>query len=261
MYFKPWSYGIKPNVERWQQIQESAELKWPRHVLSECHCCKSSPSFFSAAPLQPCDHLWGHLPFTGAWRSRSSTSTPTATGMPSLERPPTHPPLSWSHRHCPFPSFQQLLWAPGSCQKSFPSQSPTGASQSRPRKEAARDGAQPMWRAHHSALPGGKTHSESMHVSIFNLCGRKRGAELPLLKQWLNITQSMCVALSAAGRAQVTHTCTQHCSAWMTKDVLAAPQIHTFKNQAYMCTSLAVMHADMCTYAQRNSGICSHSYA
>lgn len=60
-------------------------------------------------------------------RSRPSTSTLTVMMMPSLKLP-----------HCssgstdivllPVPS--KLLWAPGSCQKSFSSQSPTGASQS-----------------------------------------------------------------------------------------------------------------------------------
>lgn len=53
-----------------------------------------------------------------------------------------------------------------------------------------RDGAQPMSSMPNHTLPGGKVHSESMNVSIFNLSGRKRGAKHPLLKQWLNITQS-----------------------------------------------------------------------
>lgn len=66
-----------------------------------------------------------------------------------------------------------------------------------------RDGAQPMSGAHNCTLPGGKVHSESMNVSIFNLSGRKRGAKQPLLKQCLNITQSMCVALPTRCRAQV----------------------------------------------------------
>lgn len=113
------------------------------------------------------------------------------------------PLLSWFHRHCPSPSFQQLLWAPGSCQKSFSSQSPTGASQWQPGKQMPRDGVQPMSHTHNCTLPGGKVHSESMNVSIFNLSGRKRGAKQPLLKQCLNITQILCAALPTQCGAKV----------------------------------------------------------
>lgn len=87
-------------------------------------------------------------------------------------------------------SFFQFPATPlGSCQKSFSSQSPTGASQLQPGKKTPCDGVEPMSNAHNCTLPGGKVHSESMNVSIFNLPGRKRGAKQSLLKQCLNITQ------------------------------------------------------------------------
>lgn len=81
--------------------------------------------------------------------------------------------LSWFHRHCP-PSFQQLLWAPGSCQKGFSSHSSTGASQWQPGKTAPCDGIRPMPDTHSCTLPEGKVHSESMNVSIFNLSASKK---------------------------------------------------------------------------------------
>lgn len=93
--------------------------------------------------------------------------------------------LSWFHRRCPSLSFQQLLWAPGSCQKSFASQGPTGASQWWHGKTTPRGDVQPMSDTHSCTLPGGKVHSEIINVSIFNLSGRKRGAKPPLLKQCL----------------------------------------------------------------------------
>lgn len=86
------------------------------HVLSECHCCESLSSRVHIT-------MWSSRRISAlccAGRSRPSSLTHSRDDAVSR----TRPALSWFHRHCPSPSFQRLLWAPGSCQKSFSSQSP-----------------------------------------------------------------------------------------------------------------------------------------
>lgn len=164
----------------------SAELV----LMTHCYRSSSSPASHSSPPPR--------LLSSSQWIPALCCSCEVAFPAPRCSSAP--PLLSWFHRLCPSPSFQQLLWAPGSCQKSSSSQSPTGASQWRPGKKTAHDVEQPMPDAHNCTLPGGKVHSESMNVSIFNLSGRKRGAKQPLLKQSLIITQSMRVWLLDAGK-------------------------------------------------------------
>ena len=97
-----------------QHILVSAELIWSWLVLSfECHCSTSSSSLVPhscpSAPLQPCDHLCGFLPFAVAGRSRPCTSALPAMVMPSLQ-PPTAllvpPTLSFSQ----FPATPLGSW-------------------------------------------------------------------------------------------------------------------------------------------------------
>lgn len=180
MCFKPLQHEKTPDMFtckymeisqiEWQQTV-SAEIVW---WLRECHCYKRRPLLLRFHfPLHLFRHviisvdsclslwLWGHIP-EHAPISRA----------PLPPRPP--PLLSWIHRHCPSPSLQQLLWAPGCCQKRFSSQSPTGASQWQRGMRWSRDGARPMSDTNKYTLPGGKVHSESRNVSIFNLSGRKK---------------------------------------------------------------------------------------
>ena len=183
------------------------------------------------------------MPFDIAVKSHLSPSVFTAKLSTLL--------LSWIHRHCPSPGFQQLLWAPGSCQKSFSSQSSTGASQWKPKKATPCDGAQPMSGIHYCTLPGGKAHSESMNVSIFNLSDRKRRAKPPLLKQCLHVTHNMCVWFHKCS-AQVTKiTFTALNSYW---DFRKGTDAYT---QAHIC---AHRHPHMCMHLHRR-GILSHSHA
>lgn len=89
------------------------------HVLSECYCCESLSSPVTIT-------MWSsrHIPaLCCSWEVASQQLLTHSRGDAiSGTRPPL--PLSWFHRHCPSPGFQRLLWAPGSCQKSFSSQSP-----------------------------------------------------------------------------------------------------------------------------------------
>lgn len=118
------------------------------------------------------------------------------------------------HRHCPSPSFQQLLWAPGSCQKSFSSQSPTGASQWEPRKTMTRGGVRPMSDTHSCALSGGKVYSESMNVSIFKSLRLEKRSKATTLETMPSCTNTV------PSSGETNWICSQHC--W--------PRMSNFRN-------------------------------
>lgn len=106
------------------------------------------------------------------------------------------------------------------------------------------DDGQPMSDTHNCTLPGGKVHSESMNVSIFNLSGRKRGAKQPLLKQCLNITQIMCVTLPNTKQSSAK----QKAALFLRVNMpLAAAQIHMHKLNRQPYTYAHHMHSGMLT--------------
>lgn len=191
------------------------------------------------------NNVCAFLPFDTAVRTHPSPPAFTAKLSALL--------LSWFHRHCPSPGFQQLLWASVSCQKSFSSWSSTGASQWKPKKTTSCDGAQPMSGTHYCTLPGGKAHSESMNVSIFNLSDRKRGAKPPLLKQCLNVTHNMFVWFhkhNAAFKLQEAYLLQ-----WTITGILELTQrahIHTLIHRLTYVLTDVLTCACTCTKKKRN---------
>lgn len=135
-------------------------------VLSECHCCES---LSSPVPIT----MWSprHNPaLCCSWEVASqqplthSRSDAISGTRPPLLVPPT---LSFSQ----FPAAPLGSWVLS--EKLFLTEPPQVPANGSLGSRCPCDGAQPMADTHNCTLPGGKVHSESMDVSIFNLCGRK----------------------------------------------------------------------------------------
>lgn len=118
-------------------------------------------------------------------------------------------------------------------------------------KQMPRDGPQPISDTHNCSLPGGKVHSRSMEVSIFNLfCWeKKRKAKRPLLQQCLNITlERVCVTLSTMqrpGKQKTQSASTRLCSFHKRRNCAKARVAGLQRVHMQPCTlPCAHMHAD-----------------
>lgn len=173
-------------------------------MLSECHCCKSSsspaPHSFSSAPLQPCDHLCGFLPFAVAGRSHPSISALTVMVMPFLESP-----------HCS-PGSTDIVLLPvssnssgllGPVRKAFLHKAPQVPANGSLRRRCHVMVCSQCPTPTTAHFLEGKYIQRAWMFLFLNLSGRKREAKQPILKQCLNITQSMCVIIPTQCRAQV----------------------------------------------------------
>lgn len=122
----------------------------------------------------------GFLPFAVNGRSRSSTSVLAAVMMPSLKKikekrkkTPCCSPGSTDIVLLPVSSNSSGLLGP--VRKAFLHTAPQVPANRGPVKQMPRDGLQPISDTLNCSLPGGKVHSQSMDVSIFNLfCWEKK---------------------------------------------------------------------------------------
>lgn len=134
-----------------------------------------------SAPLQPCDHLCGWIPalcckWEVTFQHLCACSCDDAIPQKKKEKRKKTPrcsPGSTDIVLLPVSSNSSGLLGP--VRKAFLHTAPQVPANRGPVKQMPRDGLQPISDTHNCSLPGGKVHSQSMDVSIFNLfCWEKK---------------------------------------------------------------------------------------